>query len=285
MKAIFTTNPSEFLNLAEDFLLKEESLNNLSLGLAERLKTNGMANPGSGEPFFIILENHDEVVGTALRSSPERPLALSRIGEENLTELIKVLEEKEIVLEGCVGPTETVEAFCKLWKTPSKPAMRQGVYECVKIIPPREIKGSLIKASLSNSEEVDTAVLFGAGFIEECFPLHREPIVEARKMVEFYIEQSVLFLWKNEDGDLVSMAVRNRESKNASTIGWVFTPKEQRGKGYGSMVTFGVTQEIFKSGKKLANLFTDMNNPTSNSIYQKIGFRKIADSTHVDFLK
>lgn len=284
MKATFTTNPSDFLDIAEDFLLKEESLNNLSLGLAERLKTNGMANPGSGEPFFIILEIQEKVVGTALRTSPERPLALSRIAEENLPELIKVLEEKEVILEGCVGPTETVKAFCKLWKIPSKPAMGQGVYECVKSIPPREIRGSLIKARLDHSEEVEAAVLFGAGFIEECFPLHREPLVEARKMVEFYIEQGVLFLWKSQEGDLVSMAVRNRESKNASTIGWVFTPKEQRGRGYGSMVTFGVTQEIFKSGKKFANLFTDLSNPTSNSIYQKIGFRKIADSTHVDFL-
>ncbi|MCR9204984.1 MAG: hypothetical protein NXH75_10425, partial [Halobacteriovoraceae bacterium] len=170
---LFTRDPSLFLDLVEDFLLKEESLNNLSLGLAQRLKTNGMANPGIGEPFFIILQEKEKVVGTALRTSPERPLAISRMAEPVLKELIQELESRDIVLEGCVGPFQTVDLFAKNWKVKSQTAMAQGVYECRSLIPPREIKGELIQAMLKNEAEVEAAVEFGAGFIEECFPLHR----------------------------------------------------------------------------------------------------------------
>lgn len=284
MDIVFSHDPSLFLELAEDFLLKEESLNNLGLGLAARLKEKGWDDPDAGKPFFIVLKENEEVVGTALRTSPERPLAISRMNEEVLEKLIQELEDRNSVLEGCVGPLETVDLFGKHWKVKSKPAMAQGVYECRELIPPREIKGELVQASIKNKADVEAAVVFGAGFIEECFPLHREPIVEARKMVEFYIQNGVLFLWKDPAGDFVSMAVRNRESKNASTIGWVFTPVESRGNGYGSMVTHGVTEQIFNSGKPIANLYTDLSNPTSNSIYQKLGYKKVADSSHIEFL-
>lgn len=102
-------------------------------------------------------------------------------------------------------------------------------------------------------------------------------------MAELYVGKGYIYLWQDGRGDFVSMAANHRESRNAGTIGWVFTPKDKRGQGYGSMVTHGVTREIFKKGKILANLYTDMNNPTSNSIYQKIGYRYIGESAHISF--
>lgn len=56
-----------------------------------------------------------------------------------------------------------------------------------------------------------------------------------------------------------------------------------RGHGYGSLVTALVSEKVLKE-KKFANLFTDMTNPTSNSIYQKIGYKKIGENIHFDFI-
>jgi predicted GNAT family acetyltransferase len=80
------------------------------------------------------------------------------------------------------------------------------------------------------------------------------------------------------------MAANSRFSQNGGTVSLVYTPDELRGHGYGSVVTALVSEIILKN-KKIANLFTDLTNPTSNSIYQKIGYKKVGENIHFDFLK
>lgn len=45
-----------------------------------------------------------------------------------------------------------------------------------------------------------------------------------------------------------------------------------------------LSDKIMSDGKKFASLFTDLTNPTSHSIYQKIGFVKIGQNIHFDFV-
>ncbi|MGB1286752.1 MAG: GNAT family N-acetyltransferase, partial [Aggregatilineales bacterium] len=56
----------------------------------------------------------------------------------------------------------------------------------------------------------------------------------------------------------------------------VYTPPEYRKNGYASAVTAAISQEILNSGRQFCFLFTDMNNPTSNHIYQMIGYEQIS---------
>jgi predicted GNAT family acetyltransferase len=69
-----------------------------------------------------------------------------------------------------------------------------------------------------------------------------------------------------------------------SRIGPVFTPREQRGHGYGSAVTAAAVQLAHRSGTPDVVLFADLANPTSNAIYQRIGFEPVADSVRIDFV-
>lgn len=281
MKTFYTEDPKEFLLLAEEFLLEEESMNNLALGLADRLQRE---NPDQETPFFFVFKDDEgSVLGTALRSASFRPLAISQMGIDVIKVLVNELRTRSILLHGTVGPKATVENFTKAWGTAFSEAMGQGVYECRRLIPPREIKGRVVQANPNNQDELAAAIRFGAGFIADCFPKHREPLVEAEKAMEFYLKGGCIYLWKSLDGEFVSMAANHRDSKNAGTIGWVYTPPEERGKGYGSMVTAAVVEAIFKKGRPLANLYTDLSNPTSNSIYQKIGFVWVGESTHVEY--
>ncbi|MGK5090012.1 GNAT family N-acetyltransferase [Bdellovibrionota bacterium FG-2] len=68
----------------------------------------------------------------------------------------------------------------------------------------------------------------------------------------------------------------------ARGIAPVCTPKHLRGHGYASALTAAVSQRYVDLGKKCL-LFTDLSNPTSNSIYQKIGYRPVTDFRHIDF--
>jgi predicted GNAT family acetyltransferase len=88
-----------------------------------------------------------------------------------------------------------------------------------------------------------------------------------------------LMVWE-VDGVAVSMAGRTRPAAGMLRVGPVFTPLDLRGRGYAGAVTAAVSraaQELV--GEVL--LFTDMANPTSNAIYQRLGYRRVADRLQI----
>jgi predicted GNAT family acetyltransferase len=90
-------------------------------------------------------------------------------------------------------------------------------------------------------------------------------------------------LWE-VDGTPVSMAMLRAPAADVSRIGPVFTPRDQRGHGYGSAVTAAAADLAHRSGTPDVVLFADLANPTSNAIYQRIGFEAVADSIRIDFV-
>ena len=68
-----------------------------------------------------------------------------------------------------------------------------------------------------------------------------------------------------------------------SRIGPVFTSRNSRGRGYGSAVSAAAAHLARRDGVDDVVLFADLANPTSNAIYQRIGFEPVADSVRVDF--
>jgi predicted GNAT family acetyltransferase len=75
----------------------------------------------------------------------------------------------------------------------------------------------------------------------------------------------------------VSMAGSARPVGKGITIGLVYTPPEKRRKGYAAALVAALSQHMLDSGYEYCTLFTDLANPTSNEIYQRIGYRPIAD--------
>ena len=68
-----------------------------------------------------------------------------------------------------------------------------------------------------------------------------------------------------------------------SRIGPVFTPRSSRGHGYGSAVTAAAANLARLGGVDDVVLFADLANPTSNAIYQRIGFAAVSGSVRVEF--
>ncbi|HEX2902904.1 MAG TPA: GNAT family N-acetyltransferase, partial [Jatrophihabitans sp.] len=98
-----------------------------------------------------------------------------------------------------------------------------------------------------------------------------------RSMVEYRVERQLYWLWLGAGGDPVSMAGRNVTVAGVSRVGPVYTPPERRGRGYAAAVTAACTQHALATDADRAILFTDVANPTSNGIYQRLGYRPIAD--------
>jgi predicted GNAT family acetyltransferase len=79
------------------------------------------------------------------------------------------------------------------------------------------------------------------------------------------------------------MAMLRAPAAGVSRIGPVFTPCDQRSRGYGSAVTAAAADLAHRNGTANVVLFADLANPVSNSIYQRIGFEPVVDSVRIDF--
>lgn len=85
------------------------------------------------------------------------------------------------------------------------------------------------------------------------------------------------------DGQPVSMAGFTREMQTAIGVAFVYTPPYYRGRGYATSCVAQVSQIGLDKGFTSCVLYTDLANPTSNSIYQKIGYTPVCDSAVLRF--
>ncbi|MCL2407335.1 MAG: GNAT family N-acetyltransferase, partial [Defluviitaleaceae bacterium] len=85
------------------------------------------------------------------------------------------------------------------------------------------------------------------------------------------------------NGAPVSTAVISRELGSVCNIGMVYTPPYLRGRGYATDCVAAVTRVGLARGYKKCTLYTDLSNPTSNSIYMKIGYKPVFDASEIDF--
>lgn len=85
------------------------------------------------------------------------------------------------------------------------------------------------------------------------------------------------------EGAPVSMAGFTREMQTAVGVAFVYTPPYFCGKGYATACVAKLSQMALDNGFTRCVLYTDLLNPTSNSIYQKIGYTAICDSLMLKF--
>jgi uncharacterized protein len=98
------------------------------------------------------------------------------------------------------------------------------------------------------------------------------------------IEQGYAYLWITDE-KFVSTAHVGRPTKNGISVRAVYTPKIFRKNGFASAVVAHLSQTMFDSGYKFCVLYTDLSNPTSNKIYQNVGYCEVSDSKHFIFQK
>jgi predicted GNAT family acetyltransferase len=94
------------------------------------------------------------------------------------------------------------------------------------------------------------------------------------------IESGRVFVWVDDDDRPVNLTAATAPAYGVSRIGPVYTPREQRGRGYASAAVFAVSALLRAAGERPC-LFTDQANPTSNKIYEAIGYRPLVDMANL----
>ena len=263
-----------FLEHAGAFLAAREAQNNLILGLSSRLRTTPLMY---GEPAYLaVVEDQGEVVAAALRTPPHN-LVLSEIDSaEAIEPLMRDARRIFGSLPGVVGPKRRVEEFVAAWEgetgAKGRREREQRAFRADSIDPPQGVSGHMRPYE---SGDYELAVRWMDAFVAEALsgpePESSAQFVERREADP----DGGLVVWV--DGGPVCMAGFGGLTPNGIRIGPVYTPPDERRRGYGSALTAALTQQLLDGGRRFCFLFTDLANPTSNRIYQQIGYRAVSD--------
>ncbi|RQW18518.1 GNAT family N-acetyltransferase [Bacillus sp. C1-1] len=112
----------------------------------------------------------------------------------------------------------------------------------------------------------------------------RITVKEAEKTARQQLDKGGLYLLE-VDGIPVAMANATRKIGQSVTINLVYTPRPFRKKGYATSCVTALCHQCIKDGFSVVLLYTDLGNPTSNHIYQEIGFEPVSDSIVMEVKK
>lgn len=268
-------DPGAFLERAESWLREREALFNLHLSLASARRDKGESEP---DCLWATVESTKGVVGCVIRTPPHKLLATDMPAEAAPLVAATAADRYESI-PAVLGPTDVAQAIGDAWVElkggSANVGMAQRIYRLTEVIPVSGVPGSVRRATEADVETIGPwGELFGQDAGSQ-FSLSSEQVRER-------IERGAIFVW--EDGGAVSMAMAQGDTGNGCRVGFVFTPKEVRGRGYASALVAAVSQIKLDEGLSFCTLYTDLSNPTSNSIYQKIGYVPIADVTDIDII-
>jgi predicted GNAT family acetyltransferase len=266
-----------FLEAAESFLLRAEADNNLILGIAPTISRP--LPDDANRPYLATVEINSETVGCAMRTPPHK-LVITRLPAAAVSALATDVADFYSKLPGVFGPEPIVALFTECWSTRTGHAVHRArsnrIYKIERLFPAtHQPPGEFRLARMADRELVTTWI---AAFSREALP--SEPL-NAAELATDRINRERLFLWENAKP--VSMVAWTGKTPNGVRVNLVYTPPALRGHGYASACVRAVTRRLLEQGNRFCFLFTDLANPTSNSIYQRIGYRPVCDVTDYEF--
>jgi predicted GNAT family acetyltransferase len=264
-------NIQEFCHTAQDYLLQHEAEHNLLLGISHTLLHDPDRYPEP--PYLAIAETNGKILAAAIRTAPYK-LVLSKVQDLDALRLIaQDVRNDGKQIPGVSGLVAEVATFLQIWQTLTGQSYRQvmsmRIHQLTQVDPVATANGYLRPAT-----ECDRPFLLDwfTAFVSEI----GEVVTEApEKMVDGGLKRQSIYLW--EDGTPVSWASGSQSLPTAARIGPVYTPPEYRRKGYARACVAALSQKLLDQGCDRCFLFTDLANPTSNHIYQQIGYRPICD--------
>jgi ribosomal protein S18 acetylase RimI-like enzyme len=265
MFRIHSSNPSEFLSRAAPLLVAREAENNVLLNLLDRALTETNAFPGT---VWLTVYDGERLVGAAVRTPPHQ-VTVTRLPPGAAGAVADFFVEHGDVPDGASGPGhhphDVAVALAERSGGVVRHRMADTLYELTEVRPPRLPRGAARVAVAA-----DRAILaryFAEFYAEVALPHTSDPDAAACGA----ISRGWMLLW-DDDGPR-SFAGSSRSTPSGASIGPVYTPPESRGRGYASALTAELARRLLAGGKRFVCLFADQANPTSNRIYQSIGFR------------
>ena len=272
-------NAKEYYQTVKGYLSQDEATNCLPLGVARVLCNSQLKDLHL--PYLVTVENNRETVATAIQTPPRRLL----LAKSKSLEAIKLIAENIALqnksLPGAIGLKSQAAIFARAWQSLTgqsfELAVAMKIHQLETIQPINTASGKL---RLARKGDRELLIEWIEAFEKEALG---DNAVQSdyQSWFENNIRKQSLYVWQNKIP--VSMTTFGGATPNGIRIGGVYTPPKYRGKGYATSCVAAVSQHLLNTGYKYCFLFTDMANPTSNHIYQKIGYQPVCEISNYGF--
>jgi RimJ/RimL family protein N-acetyltransferase len=285
---VAAADPAEFTRTTIPLLATQATRNTLILTVFDRLRTEGPHAFGERDPQMLTwYDAQGAPVGALLRTPPYSYL-LSDVPAESIEPLIDLMLDPASGHDGReMNLPEPIEAaFTAAWtaRTGDGPRVveRIRLYRLEELIAPNPAPEGV--ARLATNADVEFVARCLEAFWEEAGqPMPKDPRMTALRMAHARIAEEIFWLWLDASGAPVSFAGHTPVVAGMGRVGPVYTPPEQRGRGYAAGVTTAVTRALLDRGADEVLLFTDLANPVSNRLYQRLGYRPVSDRSRLEF--
>jgi GNAT superfamily N-acetyltransferase len=268
----------EFLDRVRPWLLREPVLHNVFLTVLEA-KSLGRA-PVEGDERWIRAVEGDEVVGAAMYTPP-REMLLGEGTEPVARALAEYAAAHLAPITGVVATTEVSGWFAarygELAGVPTRPRSSSRIFRLdTDPVPPFPVPG---RAREATAADRDLLIAWADAFAAEASPTNRPVDNSLPVDGRLKLGGGLLWLWEDGEGaaEPVAMAWITPPVAGMARINAVYTPPELRGRGYASGCVAAASRHARTSLASTCMLYTDLANPTSNKIYQSLGYRAVAD--------
>ncbi len=258
-------DPRVALDAAGGFLGAKPVEHNLLLSLL----TQRVDRPEDGRYWWAI--EGGEVAGFVFQSPLRFRAVVSGAEPQVVDALVELVAEESPGLPGVMGDAATAARFAGQWagrrRVPVTPIEAQRLYRLGTVRPPANVPGRLRAAGPGDRDEL---VVWADAFVQSTggHPQHPADIVDR------HLDNDRLWLW--DDGGPVSMAAVSPEVAGVVRVAFVYTPTERRGRGYAAACVASVSEDVVDAGHECV-LYAQLQNPTSNAVYRKIGYEPAAE--------
>jgi RimJ/RimL family protein N-acetyltransferase len=271
-RVLFSLDPEFVLRSAEEFLSSEPVLHNMILSILH-------ARLASGDPGRYWIAFHGEkAVGVVLQSPLDFPATLTPMESRAVLAIVDAIAEAGVTLPGVNGDAATAASFAGQWgerrKSAATPLMGMRLYELLELGEVPRTDGQLRQADPSDR-----------GLMIEWTRAFQNEIGESANDTELRVDRGLaarqLWVW-DQNGETTSMAVSREPVQGVVRLSGVYTPPEKRKHGYAAACVHALSKHLRAGGRRCV-LYTDLANPTSNSIYRRIGYRAVAEALRYRF--
>jgi len=264
-EVVATGDASSVLDRAGAFLEGDPVRHNVILTLLQ-------ARAASREPGrYWIASDDGHVCGVVFQSPLSFVATITPMDASTVDAVVVAIATAGVLLPGVSGDAATAARFAGAWTerhtTGARPEQGQRIYEIVTVEPVVGVSGRLRQAV-----EADRLRLLAwlRGFYDDTGEGGGDP----ERAVAHRVAAGQLWLW-DHDGP-VSMAAVTAPAAGVARIQTVYTPPELRKRGYASACVAQLSADTVTAGSRCV-LYTDLGNPTSNSIYRRIGYEAVAE--------
>lgn len=259
----------EFLSRGWPYLLREPVLNNVMLTVAQGRHDRGARD---GDHWYLVTDDDGTVRGAAMRTPPQG-LLLAGSSREVAFALASVADSVPQVSGSVEMAGWFTERYKELAGVEVLAGMPSRIYRLESVVPPRPAPGRARQATVRDR---DRLIRWAEDFATEAMP-GEAPGNQAEPVDARLGHDGLLWIWEDE-GEPVTMTWVTKPVADVVRLSAVYTPPARRRRGYASALTAAASEYALAHFARTCMLYTDLGNPTSNKIYQEIGYRPVADA-------